>query len=324
MYTVLVTDHPAPSTDVEAGVLAAVGARLVLAETGSESELVALAPEADAILTCFKHVTPAVVKAAPRLRVIGRYGVGVDNIAVETATERGVVVANVPVYCVDEVAEHSIAMLLALARKIVRYDGAVRAGRWEIETGMPIHRLAGSVLGVVGYGHIGRAVAARARGLNMRVLVSDPSESPDVVRADGAEPRSLDELLRESDAVSLHAPLSSETRHMVDARRLATMKPGAFLVNCARGAIIDHDALATALQEGRIGGAALDVFEPERLPVGHALFGLDNVVLTPHVAFYSEESIAELQHEAASNVAAVLSGRQPASTVNGVTVAGLR
>ena len=315
-YTVLVTDHPAPSTDIEAELLAPIGGRLVVAPTGAEAELVALAPAADAILTCFRYVTPAVVRAAPGLRVISRYGVGVDNIAVDTASQRGIPVTNVPVYCVDEVAEHAIALLLSLARRTVLYDASVRAGEWQLAPGMPIHRIAGSTLGVVGFGHIGRAVASRALGLGLRVLATDHSGQATVIRAAGAEPVDLDELLATSDAVSIHVPLTSETRHLIDARRLASMKPGAFLINCARGAIVDLDALADALRDGRLGGAGIDVFEPERLPVEHPLVGLPTAVLTPHVAFYSEESIAVLRRQATLNVVAVLEGREPLNIVN--------
>jgi D-3-phosphoglycerate dehydrogenase len=270
----------------------------------------------DAILTCFRHVTPAVVAAAPRLRTIARYGVGVDNIAVGTASERGIPVTNVPVYCVDEVAEHAIALLLSLARRTVRYDADIRAGGWSLQVGMPIHRIAGSTLGVVGFGHIGRAVARRGIGLGMRVVVADPTESARAIEAEGAEERNLDDLLAEADAVSLHVPLNDATRNLIDRDRLSRMKPGALLVNCARGGVVDPDALAEALLAGSLGGAGIDVFEPERLPTGHPLMSAPNTVLTPHVAFYSEESIEELQRQAAGNVLAVLSGRAPGNVVN--------
>lgn len=322
MYTVLVTDHPAPTTDIEAAVLASIDARLVLAQTGTEEELLSLVPDADAILTCFKLVTPAVVRSGGRLRVIGRYGVGVDNIAVDVAHERGVVVTNVPVYCVDEVAEHAIALLMTLARRTTSYDASVRAGEWNIAVGMPIHRIAGSVLGVVGFGHIGKAVAQRGRALGMRMLVADTLARAEDVSAADADLVDLDELLSRSDAVSVHVPLTQETHHLFDARRLAMMKSSAFLINCARGAVIDLDALAAGLSDGRPAGAGLDVFEPERLPVDHPLIRMGNVVLTPHVAFYSEESIAELQRLASENVVAVLSGQGTASVVGATRGAG--
>jgi D-3-phosphoglycerate dehydrogenase len=316
MHTVLVTDHPAPTTEIEGALLARIDARLVVAPTGAEAELLELAPAADAILTCFKHVTPAVVRAATNLRVIGRYGVGVDNIAVDVATERGIPVTNVPVYCVDEVAEHAIALMLTLARRTATYDASVRSGEWDIQAGMPMYRIAGATLGVVGFGHIGQAVAARGLGLGMRVIAADSFVPPETVEAAGVELVELDALLSASDAVSLHVPLNAETHHLVDAGRLATMKPTAVLINCARGAVVDLDALAEALLAGRIAGAGLDVFEPERLPVEHPLVGLRNTVLTPHVAFYSEQSIAELQRLATENVIDVLSGRSPVSVVN--------
>jgi D-3-phosphoglycerate dehydrogenase len=314
--SVLVTDHPAPTAAIEEALLEAAGARLVIAETGDEAELVRLVQDADAILTCFRHVTPAVVRAGTRLKVIGRYGVGVDNIAVDTATELGIVVTNVPVYCVDEVAEHTIAMWLSLARQTATYDASVRGGAWDIKAGMPIHRVSGSTFGIVGFGNIGRAVADRARGFGVRILVFDPAYPGEAIRRAGSEPVELDELLAESDAVSLHVPLVPATHHLIDARRLGLMKPGAFLINCARGAIVDLDALADAIRNERIAGAGIDVFEPERLPVDHPLIGLRNAVLTPHVAFYSEESIAELQRLATENVIAVLTGRDPANVVN--------
>lgn len=314
--TILITDHPAPNVDVEAAVLGLVRGRLVVAESGAEKELLELAPEADAIMTCFAQVTPRVVLAAPHLQVIGRYGVGVDNIAVDTASETGVIVANVPAYCVDEVAEHAIALLLALARRITRYDKAARSGNWALSTGMPIHRLAGQTLGVVGFGRIGRAVAARGHALGLNVLAYDPRAPDKAFTPQKARRATLDQLLSESDFVSLHTPLSSETHHLIDWGRLNKMKPTSVVINTSRGGVIDLGALERALRSGVIAGAGLDVFEPERLPQDHPLLSLESVIVTPHVAFYSEESIGDLQRLAAENVAAVLGGRVPASVVN--------
>jgi D-3-phosphoglycerate dehydrogenase / 2-oxoglutarate reductase len=316
MPVVLVTDHPAPDTAIEARMLAAIGAEIRVAPTGAEDELVGMAGDAVAILTCFKHVTPAVVRAAPKLQVIGRYGVGVDNISVSTATERGIPVTNVPVYCVDEVAEHALALILTLARGTALYDASVRDGAWDLAVGIPLHRIAGRTLGIVGFGHIGRALATRARSLGLALLVNDRSATAADVEPFGAELADLDDLLSRSDIVSLHVPLTPDTQGLIDAARLGLMRPGAFLVNCARGAVVDLDALAEALSANRIAGAGLDVFVPERLPFEHPLVGLRNVVLTPHVAFYSEESIAELQARATQNVIDVLSGVTPEHIVN--------
>lgn len=316
MTRVLVTDTTWDSIEREAAVLGRVGAQPVVAEHGDEDELLRLVPEADAILTCFAQVTPAVVRAGPKLRVIGRYGIGVDNIAVDQATELGIPVTNVPAYCLDEVAEHVLALLFCLARKVPAYDAAVRHGDWSLATGLPLRRITGRTLGIVGFGKIGRSVARRATALGLRLLVHAPRTPDDAIRAAGGEPASLLDLARRADFVTPHVPLTAETRHLIDGAFLAAMKPDACLINTARGAVVDPDALLSALQADAIGGAALDVFVPERLPSGHPLLADPRLIATPHVAFYSEESVADLASAAAANVAAVLAGRRPADTVN--------
>ena len=312
---VLVTDHPWPSLEAEVEALAAVDARLVLAPTGEPAKLVELARDADAILTCFAHTSEAVVSAAERLQVIGRYGIGVDNIAVELASARGVLVTNVPSYCENEVAEHALALMLALARRLTVYDRGVREGDWSLQRGAPLHRIAGSTLGVVGFGHIGRALAARAAALGLQVIAHHP-RSPEAITDAGYEPVELRELAERADFVSLHVPLTDETAHLVDEDFLRAMKPTAVLVNTARGLVVDPVALALALHEGWIAGAAADVFSPERLDPSDPLLAAPNLIATPHVAYYSEESLLDLGRLAAENVAAVLAGRMPAAVVN--------
>ena len=311
---VLVTDISWPDTAIEDDVLASVDAATVLAETGEEDELVELVRDADAILTCFAHVTPAVVAAGERLRVIGRYGVGTDNIAVDEATRRGIPVTNVPVYCTDEVAEHVLAMLLAHARGLVPYDRAVRRGDWSLATGLPTRRVAGRTLGIVGFGAIGQTLARKARGLDLAVVAHDADEAR--VREGGAEPVGLLELAGRADFVSVHVPLVEATRGLIGREFMSAMKPSAYLFNAARGAIVDHDALLWALKAGEIAGAGIDVFEPERLPADHPLLAEERLLATPHTAFYSDESMRDLARLAAENVAAVLAGREPASLVN--------
>jgi D-3-phosphoglycerate dehydrogenase / 2-oxoglutarate reductase len=303
---VLVTDHTWPSVTPEAEVLARVGASLVVAPSDDEETLAALASDADAILTCFAQVTRRVIEAGKRLQVIGRYGIGVDNIDVATATRLGIPVTNVPAYCVDEVAEHVFALLLCAARKVHLYDRAVREGDWSLARGAPIHRVAGRTLGIVGFGRIGSAVARKAEGLGLEVVVHDPAASD----------LGLHELAERADFVTIHAPLTAETEGMIGRDFLRRMKPTAVLVNAARGAIVDQDALLQALREHWIAGAALDVFVPERLPPGHPLLDQPNLIATPHVAFYSEESVHDLEVLAAENVASILSGRRPAALVN--------
>ena len=317
---VLVTDITWADTTIEDEVLGAVGASTVLSETGEEDELVALVAGADAILTCFAQVTPRVVAAGDRLRVIGRYGVGTDNIAVAEATRRGIPVTNVPVYCTDEVAEHVLAMLLAHVRGLIPYDRAVRAGDWSLGTGLPTRRVAGSTLGIVGFGAIGRTLARKARGLDLRVIAHSGDEAR--IRRAGAEPVGLLDLARRADFVSVHVPLLEATRGLIGREFLAAMKPSAYLFNAARGAIVDHAALAAALGAGEIAGAGVDVFEPERLPPDHLLLAQDRLLATPHTAFYSEESMRDLARLAAENVAAVLAGDRPASIVNGDALGG--
>jgi D-3-phosphoglycerate dehydrogenase len=311
---VLITDITWSDTDIESSVLERAGAEAVLAPEPTEERLAELAQDADAILTCFARVPEAVIAAAPRLQVIGRYGVGTDNIAVDAASRREVIVSNVPEYCTDEVSEHVLAFLLSLARGIHLYDRAVRNGDWRLETGLPVRRVAGQTLGVIGFGAIGRALSARASTLGLRVLVFDAH--PDRARAAGFEPVGLDELADRADFVSLHVPLTESTRKLVNDAFLDRMKPTAYLINCARGGVVDTDALARALDGGLIAGAALDVFDPEPLPGGHRLLASPRLLATPHTAFHSAESIATLARLAAENVAAVLTGRRPAATVN--------
>ncbi len=313
---VLVTDHPWPSLEPEREILSDVDGRLVLAPSGEEDQLIELARDADAILTCFARVTERVVQAAPGLRVIGRYGIGVDNIAVAEATARGILVTNTPSYCTDEVAEHTLALMLTLARRIGAFNQAVHAGNWELASGQPIHRLRGQTLGIIGLGEIGSALAGRARALGLNVLAYHPRRESGSIRDNGAEPVSLRELAERSDFISLHVPLREDTRGLVDAEFLRAMKPTAFLVNTARGAVIDQPALVQALREGWIAGAGIDVVVPERLPEDDPLLALPNAIITPHVAYYSEESLVDLGTLAAENVAAVLGGREPASIVN--------
>jgi D-3-phosphoglycerate dehydrogenase / 2-oxoglutarate reductase len=310
---VLVTDVAWPTTDVEARVLAAAGVDLVLAPSGDPAELVRLAADADAILTCFAKVTAEVLDAAPRCRTVARYGVGVDNIDVVRATELGVVVSNVPVYCVDEVADSALLGILALARRLLPLTRDVAAGRWGGDVPGAGTRLRGKVLGLVGLGVIGSALAARAQVLGFDVIAYDLSGRPvPGVRVVD----SLDELLAEADAVSLHVPLTERTHHLIGAAQLKAMKPTAWLVNTARGPLVDTGALLAALNAGDIAGAALDVTDPEPLPADHPLRTRDDVVLTPHTAFSSDGSLAELATRAATNVVDVLQGRVPATVVN--------
>ncbi len=313
---VLVTDIAWQSTEPEEKVLAEVGAKLVLAQTGSEEELLRLVPDAAAILTNWGQVPASVVRAGVKLQVIGRYGIGVDNIAVAEASRLGILVTNVPAYCLDEVSEHTIALLLACARKVCQYNSSVHAGDWRVSSQGPIFRVRGKTLGIIGFGKIARTLAPKMIALGLQILVFDPFVDEETVGANGCTKAGLEDLLAHSDFVTIHTPLTDTTRGLLDAQQLHRMKPTGFLINTSRGAIVDPIALVQALSQGWIAGAALDVFSPEPLPSDHPLLSLPNVILTPHVSFYSEESLIDLEILAAQNVAAVLSGRRPAAVVN--------
>jgi D-3-phosphoglycerate dehydrogenase / 2-oxoglutarate reductase len=251
----------------------------------------------------------------PNCRIIARYGIGVDTIDLDAATQAGIIVTNNPTYCIDEVAEHTMALMLACARKVALYDRLVRGERWELPPGKPMFRVSGKTLGLVGFGNIARQVALRAAAFRMRVLFADPFVGNGQFDAPG-EKVELRELLMGSDFVSLHPPLTKETRKMIGADALSRMKPTAFLINCSRGPIVDTDALAAALDAKQIAGCALDTTDPEPLPNPHALRKRGNVIITPHVAWYSEQALVGLQAGAPNEVRRVLTGEWPVNVVN--------
>jgi D-3-phosphoglycerate dehydrogenase / 2-oxoglutarate reductase len=310
---VLITDYTWPDLEVETAVLAEAGIEMVVADTGETAELTRLAADVDAILTCFAKVPADVLDAAVRCRTVARYGVGVDNIDVRRATELGIVVSNVPAYCTEEVADSALLGILALARRLLPLSRDIAAGGWGQAVPGTGVRLRGKVLGVVGLGAVGQALAARAQAIGMEVLgYGRPGQD----LPGGRRAASLEEVLARADVVSLHVPLTTETRHLIGRRELEVMKRTAWLVNTARGPLIDTGALVDALEGGRIAGAVLDVTDPEPLPAGHPLRLRSDVVLTPHTAFSSDGSLAELAWRAAGNVVDVLQGRLPATVVN--------
>jgi D-3-phosphoglycerate dehydrogenase / 2-oxoglutarate reductase len=316
MKTVLVTDHVFPNLDPENAVLDGIG---TLREAGSvkDAELLELARDADAVLNCYRPLSTDIIEGMKNCRIIARYGIGVDTIPLEVATSRGIQVTNVPDYCIEEVADHGLALILALTRGIIRGLDQTRGGGWNVKLLRPLHRQRGQTLGLVGFGRIARALAHRATALGYEIIVSDPFLSDEAVRTGGARPVDLDTLFKESDVVSLHAPLTSKTRHMVNAERLATMRIGAVLVNTSRGGLVDYEAVVTALRGGTLGGAGLDVLETEPPAAGSSPIGeVPNLVVTPHLAFYSEQALVELQRKAAEQIRAVLEGRAPDYPVN--------
>ena len=313
---VVATDIAWPEPDGEVPVLAEADAEIVPAETGEEDELVGMVGDADAILTCWKPVTARVIDAAPKCLVISRYGIGLDNIDIARATEKGIIVTNVPLYCVEEVSDHAIALILALARKTSLYDRTLKGGTYDREAGPRMRRLASQVVGVVGLGNIGRLAARKTRGVGFEVIACDPAISQEEARRQGAELVGFEELLERADFVTLHVPLNESTRHMMSTEEFRRMKRSAYVVNTSRGPLIDEAALAAALDAGEITGAGLDVFEQEPTDPDSAVVNHPNVVATPHAAFLSDESLTELQQTAARHVTDVLLGRRPGNIVN--------
>lgn len=308
-YKVVLTDHVFPEESLVSEVLAHVGAVLEVHETLVEDELCRITRDADAVLVERAHITARVVAGMERCRIIVRHGVGYDTLDVDAATEAGICVCNVTDYCTPEVADHAMAMLLALCRTLLPLDAEVRSGGWSVYAGGGKNRrIEGQTLGIVGFGKIGAALARRAAGFGLKLLGYDPYVGLDAMAAHGVKKVDLEELLRQSDMVSLHLPLSAQTRHILDAERIALMKPSAIVVNTSRGGLVDQRALYQALVEGRLAGAGLDVFEQE--PPGiHKLFKLDNAVVTNHMGWYSEEAMRDLQRKTAEEAVRVLSGQ---------------
>lgn len=318
-FNIVLTDFGAPESDIELAELRASGLDFAWQrlDTQAPDKLIPGVADADALLVGFAKITRPVIEAMAHCKVISRYGIGVDMVDLPAASERGIIVANVPDYCFEEVSNHALACLLALNRKTVTQNAWVHAGKWGLPAGDPMPaRLSKQVIGVVGLGNIGREVARKAQAFGLRVLGHDPFVTAEKAAALGVELVALDDLLRQADYVCLHCPLTPETRHLIGAAQLALMKPSAYLINMARGPVVDQPALVQALQTKQIAGAALDVLEQEPPTAGEPLLAMDNVILLPHSASVSDAAIVQLRRETARNVIEVLQGRQPRSIVN--------
>ena len=309
--------HPRDQLEPERVELERMGARqVVLKRLGSEDEVIEQVREADGLIVPSAAVRRPMISSLERCKVIMRTGVGVDTIDVDAATERGIAVVNVPDLWIREVANHALALLLALNRRLLRLDRAVRGGEWRPLIPPPVGSLHGETLGLVGLGRIGRALASRAAAMDMDVVAYD-AYIPDPVFQDvGAESVSFDELLRRSDYISIHCPLTDETRHLFDEDAFKKMKATSYLINTARGPIVKHEALVRALQEGRIAGAGIDVLEHEPPSFDDPLMGMENVILTPHTSYYSDSAVQHLAVRCGQEVARVLTGRMPLNLVN--------
>ncbi len=312
---VAVTDSVFPNLEPAKAVLSKIGGELRLAPEPTPEGILSVARDADAVLTTYAKVTGEMIPQMTKCRVISRFGIGVDNVDIPVATSKGIVVTKVPDYCLDEVSDHAMALLLALIRKIPSSNTRTQSGKWEMKAVVPIHRLRGTVLGLVAFGQIPQLVAPKAQAFGMQVITYDPYVSDEVLKRASVRRVELEELIRTSDYISLHCPLTPETKHLFSTDAFQKMKRSAYLVNTARGPVIDEAALAQALDQKLIAGAALDVMEKEP-PGTSPLFGRDNIIVTPHTSFYSEESLVDLQTKAAEEVVRVLSGQAPRNPVN--------
>lgn len=313
---VALTERVFPDLEPTRRVLGRLGAEILLAEEPTSDAILKVARNADAIMVTYAQITAGIIQQLDRCRIIARTGIGVDNLDIEAATKAGIVVTYVPDYCIDEVSDHALSLLLALVRKIPYSNMLVNAGRWSVKAVSPLHRLRGRTLGLVGFGRIPRALVPKAQAFGLNIITYDPLVSCEDVAQLGAKHVSFAELLEMADYISIHAPLTPETHHMFDADAFERMKPEALLINTARGPIVNVQALATALDAGQLAGAALDVLPDEPPRDDLPILGRGDVVLTPHTAWYSEEALTELQTKAAEDIAHVLRGEMPRYPIN--------
>ena len=312
-FKIVITDCDHPSVEIERTILCEIDAEFILESCRTEDDVIASAADADGIINQYAPITKRVIESLKRCKVITRYGVGVDNIDVEAATEHHIIVANVPDYCVDEVSTHAITLMLVCARGITLLDRKVRDEKWDFTLAKPLFRTQGKTLGLFGFGKIAKMVAQKASGFGFKIIAYDPYISK--VNG-GINLVEFSQLLSDSDFLSIHVPLTVETKRSFSENELRNMKKTAFLVNTSRGPIVDEKALYMALKEKWIAGAALDVMEKEPPDWGNPLLTLNNLTITPHISFYSEESYVELKTKAAESVLSVLKGELPKTLVN--------
>jgi len=316
---VVVTDYTFADLSIEEQLIVSSGLNLNSGQAKTPEELIPLVKDADAVITQFAPVNATVIERMERAKVIVRYGIGVDNVDLKAARAKGIPVCNVPDYCIDEVADHTLAFLLASTRQIVPHSVAVHSGKWGLATPISEFRvLRDMTVGIIGFGRIGREVAARLKPFKCRVMIHDPVVDAEKIELAGYEPASLASLLKNSDAVTLHCPSMESTRGLIGHETLAEMKHGAILINLARGDLVQTDALVSAIKTGKLAGAALDVFSPEPIPAGHPILSMQNVILAPHIASVSVPAVKKLRETAAQLALMAIRGEKLPNVVNGV------
>lgn len=310
-YKAVYTDHHVIPAGPEREILAEVGAEFIAAECRSEEDTIRAAAGAHAVLNASAKLTSRVIETLKDCLVIARYGIGVDNVDIPFATAQGIIVCNVPDFCFEEVSDTAMSLILTATRKVCQMSNLIKGGVWNRNLANPIHKFSQQTLGLLAFGNIARTMVKKLRPFGFKIIAYDPYVAPEIPKGYGVESVDFDTLLKESDIISIHAPLTEETFHMIGEAELTRMKPSAFLVNTGRGPIVDGGALYQALKEGWIAGAGLDVMEKEPPDPKDPLLTLDNIVLTPHYASYTEEAYYELRVKAAQGAASVLRGEFP-------------
>jgi len=315
-FKVAVTDYVFPDLEIEKQELKKINAELIESKGSDEESIIEAAKDADAILNCYAELTSKVIESLEKCQIIARYGIGVNNVNMSTATKKGIIVTNVPDYCIEEVSDHALALILACTRKICQLNKTVKNGKWDFKEYRPMYRLEGQTLGIVSFGKIPRRLVEKMKAYKFNIIAYDPYVDEEVAAKYSVKLVTFEELLKESDVISVHAPLTEETKGMFGSEQFKMMKNSAYLVNTARGGLIKDDDLAQALKKGEIAGAGLDVLEDENVNCHHPLVSLENVIITPHSAFYSEQALKDLQYKAVQEVIRVLTGENPKSCVN--------
>lgn len=317
-YKIVISDYQYDTIEPQREVVRGFKeAKLIDLQCRTEEDVLTMAADADIIINQYAPMTERVINGLERCRAIIRYGIGVDTIDVKAATAKGIYVCNIPDYGVDETSNHAISMIMALARKLPVITADVKRGNWGLECAKPLHRFAGSTLGLVGLGRIATAVAAKMAAFNLNIIAYDPYVSEDHAAQAGVRLVDFETLYRSSDYISVHCPSTDENYHLINRDVLRQMKPTAYLINAARGSIVDEQALIWALEEGEIAGAGLDVLEKEPIDINSRLLRMDQVIVTSHFGGYSEEAIDTLQKKAALEAVNILSGNPPFHAVNG-------
>ena len=313
-FKVVLTDNIFPDLIIERKMLAEIDAEFI--EVTDPAKLKEECSDADAVVNTYLQMTGDIINSTKKCKLIIRNGIGVNTIDVEACNAKGIMVANIPTYCLDEVATHAFALLLTAARKITMLQDSVKQGIWDVKKAIPVFSLQNKILGLAGFGKIPRLVSERAKPFGLKVIIYDPYVTQEMAKEAGVQKAELDELLTKSDFISIHCPLTPETKNMFNKETFKKMKKSAFIINTARGPVINEPDLVNALNEGQLAGAALDVLEKDDVDINNPLLKMDNVIITPHTAWYSEESMMKRRVQTIENVISVLKGGEPESLVN--------